>query len=233
MKKLRLFVAATLLLAAVLLLAACGGGAQEPNGDVSSIVSSAVSTYTYTGTAGLTSASAPAESTAPPVTTAPVVDDSPLSEAELEDFLALVDYEKVSRVQVYYYNYYVGTFRSVEECTEEIFDTITEMKGIRTVTDTEGATGVFIDVYVRLMGDYYGYYYPPTDYSDYTDDINGEYTGIGVSVLVDKDGYAEILNVFPGSPAEAIRSWRWRARTSPPSATRTPSTASAAPRARP
>ena len=202
MKKLRLFVAATLLLAAVLLLAACGGGAQEPNGDVSSIVSSAVSTYTYTGTAGLTSASAPAESTAPPVTTAPVVDDSPLSEAELEDFLALVDYEKVSRVQVYYYNYYVGTFRSVEECTEEIFDTITEMKGIRTVTDTEGATGVFIDVYVRLMGDYYGYYYPPTDYSDYTDDINGEYTGIGVSVLVDKDGYAEILNVFPGSPAE-------------------------------
>ena len=61
---------------------------------------------------------------------------------------------------------------------------------------------MFINAYARALGDNYGYYYGPVDYSDYTEDISGEYSGIGVSVSLNEDGYADVLSVFPGSPAE-------------------------------
>lgn len=202
-KQARLFALLILLLLAVLTFSACG---KHDEGDsLWNKISSALSSYLYTGTtAPVTTAEPPtAATTAPAVTTAPV-ENSPLSRAELEDFLELVDYDKVATVQEYYKLFYIGEFRTVEGCTPEIFDTLSAIPGVRTVDDREDATGLFIDIYVRLLGDYYGYYYAPTDYSDYTDDLEGEYTGIGVSVSVGAAGYAEILNVFPGSPAEEV-----------------------------
>lgn len=136
------------------------------------------------------------------VTTNAAGEEPPLSDDELAAFLSLVDRQKVSRAQLCYFNYYVGEYRSVEECEDEILESIRTMQGIRTVTDVDGATGVYINLYARLQGDNYGYYYPPQDYSDYTEDISGEYVGIGVSVTLDDGGYAEILTVFSSSPAE-------------------------------
>ncbi len=199
-KQFRLLAALLLLLVAVLALGACGG--EDDGDDIWDAISSALSSYLYTGTTAPVTTVSP--TTAPPVTAAPPVDSSPLTTAELEAFLTLVDYEKVATVQSHYHSYYIGEFRTVESCAQEIFDTLSAIPGVRTVDDREDATGLFIDIYVRLMGDYYGYYYAPTDYSDYTDDLNGEYTGIGVSVSVNAAGYAEILNVFPGSPAEEV-----------------------------
>ena len=188
-KQLWRLAALTLLLVAVLLLGSCR---QEPDDDLGSLASSALSSYAYTTTAPVTTA---APDTAP---------EEPLTEAELEAFLALVDFDKVERAEACYEAYYIGEYRPVNDCFGEIFDTLMALPAIRTVTDPERATGAFIEIYARLLGDYYGYYYPPTDYSDYTDDIAGKYTGIGVSVLLDADGYAEIINVFPGSPAEEV-----------------------------
>lgn len=202
-KQARLFVLLLLLLATVLTVSACGG--DDEGDDLWDSISSALSSYLYTGTtAPATTAAPPSATAAPDVTAAPPNSDAPLSSAELEDFLELVDYEKVSTAQFYYAMYYIGEFRTVESCSTEIFDTLSALPGIRTVDDREDATALFIDVYARMLGDYYGYYYAPTDYSDYTDDLEGEYVGIGVSVSVGAEGYAEILNVFPGSPAEEV-----------------------------
>ncbi len=130
--------------------------------------------------------------------------EPPLSDEEYAAFYSLVNTQKLARAQLYYRQFYVGEYRSVEDCAEEIEAAVRTMDGIRTVTDAESATGLYIALYARMMGDYYGYYYSPEDYEDYGDDLEGEYTGIGVSVSVNEDGYAEILNVFPGSPAEEV-----------------------------
>ena len=182
-KQLWRLAALALLLAALLGLAACHWG--EPD-DLGELASSALGTYTTT---------APSSPDAP---------TDPLTVEELGTFLSLVDFRKVERAEACYEAYYIGDYRPVSACFGEMFDTLSSLPAIRTVTDPERATGAFIEVYARLLGDYYGYYYPPTDYSDYTDDIAGKYTGIGVSVLLDADGYAEIINVFPGSPAEEV-----------------------------
>ena len=177
-KQLRRLAALALLLAALLALSACR------RDDLGALASSALSSYTTTEPAS------------------PDLPEAPLSNEELEAFLALVDFGKVERVEACYELYYIGEHRTVSDCFGEIFDLLSSLPGLRTVTDPDRATGVFIEAYARLLGDPYGYYYPPTDYSDYSDDIAGEYTGIGVSVLLDENGYAEIINVFQGSPAE-------------------------------
>ncbi|MBO7761535.1 MAG: PDZ domain-containing protein [Clostridia bacterium] len=150
-----------------------------------------VGSYTYTS----------AVTTTVPVTTAPE-EIPPLTGEELESFLGYVNYSKVSAAQLYYFSYYIGEYRGVEDCLTEIYDVLSPLGGLRDVTDPEEATTVFINAYARVLGDNYGYYYGPVDYSDYTEDISGEYTGIGVSVSLNEDGYADVLSVFPGSPAE-------------------------------
>ncbi|MBO7292655.1 MAG: PDZ domain-containing protein, partial [Clostridia bacterium] len=181
-KQLRRLAALTLLLVSVLLLASCR---QEKPDDLGELASSALGTYT---TAAVTSSP----------------DGPPLTVEELAAFLTLVDFAKVESAEDCYEAYYIGDYRPVSACFGDLFDALSALPAIRTVTDPERATGAFIEIYARLLGDYYGYYYPPTDYSDYTDDIAGKYTGIGVSVLLDAEGYAEIINVFPGSPAEEV-----------------------------
>ncbi len=174
-KKLLLFLLALTLF--VLLLASCDlGGRWDPD-----------ATVTYAS-----------------VTTDGAGNEPPLSDEEFAAFYSLVDQRKVSRAELYYRQFYVGEYRSVEDCAAEIEEAVRAVVGIRTVTDTETATGLYIDLYARMQGDYYAYYYSPDDYGDYGDDLEGEYTGIGVSVSVNEEGYAEILNVFPGSPAEEV-----------------------------
>ena len=131
-----------------------------------------------------------------------VADTSPLRDDEYESFMSLVDTTKVVYAEAYYRTWYIGEFRTVKACKNEIRDMIVNMAGVRGVGDVDTATAVYISAYARALGDNYGYYYPPADYDDYTEDISGEYTGIGISVTLLDSGYAEILSVFAGSPAE-------------------------------
>lgn len=129
-------------------------------------------------------------------------DTSPLTDAEYASFMTLVDEGKVEYAEAYYRAYYIYEFRTVKDCKAEIKEMIRNMAGVRGVGDVDTATAVYISAYARALGDNYGYYYPPENYDDYTEDISGEYTGIGIMVTLLDDGYAEILSVFSGSPAE-------------------------------
>ena len=147
--------------------------------------------------------------TVPPVTTSigDPTDTSPLTDAEYEAFLSLVDADIVWTAEYAYNVYYIGEFRTVDECAEEIYDIIVNLPAVRAIADVDTATALFVSAYARALGDNYGYYYPPSDYEDYTEDMDGEYTGIGVSVTLLESGYAEILSVFAGSPAEDAGLW--------------------------
>ena len=144
----------------------------------------------------------PDGTTAPTTTIGDVTDLSPLRDNEYAAFLSLVDRDKVDIAEIYYKNWYIGDFRTVKACESEIREMIVNMAGVRGVGDVDTATAVYISAYARAIGDNYGYYYPPEDYGDYTEDISGEYTGIGIMVTLLDSGYAEILSVFSGSPAE-------------------------------
>ncbi len=123
-------------------------------------------------------------------------------EAAFRAFLDLVNYNKVEATEQIFELYYIGTFREVSDCLSEIFDHIIGNYYYDRVTEGEIATTVFINSYLSVLGDRYAYYYDPSSYGDYTEDISGEYSGIGVSVTLNADGYADILAVFSGSPAE-------------------------------
>ena len=72
-----------------------------------------VGSYTYTS----------AVTTTVPVTTAPE-EIPPLTGEELESFLGYVNYSKVSAAQLYYFSYYIGEYRGVEDCLTEIYDVL-------------------------------------------------------------------------------------------------------------
>ena len=191
------------LLALLSLLCSCGlfdRGEGEPPSAVTSLphpseVTSPPTTAPVTTQAPATTAP-PSGGTLPPTPITPPTDD------ELYGMVARVDLDKLSLVQMYYFYYYVGEFREVNECLYEIYELLRTVEGVGEITDPEQATALFIDAYCRTLGDFYGYYYPAEDYDDYVDDMGGEYVGIGVSVTLTEAGYAEILTVFSGSPAE-------------------------------
>ena len=79
---------------------------------------------------------------------------------------------------------------------------IVNLVGVRIVGDVDTATALYASVYASTIGDDFGYYYPPEDFGYYSEDLDGEYTGIGIVVSPLDSGYAEILQVFAGSPAE-------------------------------
>ena len=57
--------------------------------------------------------------------------------------------------------------------------------------------------YVAGTGDLYGAYYNPEEYTEFLNDMNAEFSGLGVHVIFNSDyGLIEVLNVIPGSPAE-------------------------------
>ncbi len=124
---------------------------------------------------------------------------------QLHRFLDLVDYEKAGTAEWVYAYYYIGSFRTVYEMayeSREFFDTLIGTYRIEDVTDREDATTLFINTYIDVLGDRYGYYYSPAAYEDYEENLTGQYSGIGVSVTLTESNYIEILAVFADSPAD-------------------------------
>ena len=194
------------LLLLVALLASCNGG---DNGGVlpspvtslphPSEVTTPVTTTPVT-TAPVTTAPVTTEALPPTAITPPEI--NPPSDDELYNMVTLVNLDKLSLIQEYYFYYYVGEFREVLECLPEIYDLLRTVDGVGEITDPEVATKLFVNAYAITLGDYYGYYYSPEDMENREDELAGEYVGIGVSVTVNAMGYAEILTVFSSSPAE-------------------------------
>ena len=72
--------------------------------------------------------------------------------------------------------------------------------------------------YLVGTGDRYARYYTAEAYAKLLDIQNGVLMGIGVEVAQDQTGYAKVLKVYDGSPAQPASR---RAATSPPSTTPT------------
>lgn len=129
--------------------------------------------------------------------------DREVSAEQLLDFLSLVDREKAEIVEAYYYfNYVIETPKTIDECCPELFYYLIDTYYIERVNDEELATTIFINSYIDVLGDKYGDYYGPSDAEEYTADQQGKYAGIGVQVSPNESNYIDIINVFPGSPAE-------------------------------
>lgn len=161
-----------------------------------------------------TATSAPVTTAPPPVTTLPVTTAQPtgkivyeagerkITESQLSDFLCLVRYEDVLTAEMYFENYFIGTFRTVDEACSDIFLIAMENFYIENITDPEDATEIFINCYLESMDEEFGVYYAPKNATSFYEDSEGEYYGIGVSVTQNEDGYLDVLLVFPDSPAE-------------------------------
>ena len=59
------------------------------------------------------------------------------------------------------------------------------------------ASGVF-----NGIGDRYAKYYSKEEFQRMMEDSSGEYSGVGISVILDDDGKIVVYKVFPGTPAE-------------------------------
>lgn len=61
---------------------------------------------------------------------------------------------------------------------------------------------MLLNAFVAGAKDQFGVYYNPEDFENAMSDMNGEYYGIGVSVLYDSaKGMIEVISVFPNTPA--------------------------------
>ena len=52
------------------------------------------------------------------------------------------------------------------------------------------------------IGDKYAKYYSKEEFDRMMEDSSGEYSGVGISVVMDDDGQIVVYKVFPGTPAE-------------------------------
>ncbi len=96
---------------------------------------------------------------------------------------------------------YVGTYTSMADLADEIADFFPTAFYLDKLTDTEMVTDAVIYAYMRMVGDTYASYYNEETFAEYEADNAAEYSGIGVTVTLLDDGYAEVLGVTPDSPA--------------------------------
>ena len=86
--------------------------------------------------------------------------------------------EKIDQIQSYLDAYYMG-----EYTTDDV--------------ETSIAKGM-----LGGIGDKYAQYYSQSEFKELLEEIQGNYSGIGVSVALNDEGRVEVFNVFKGTPAE-------------------------------
>ena len=102
-----------------------------------------------------------------------------------------------------YADRYIGAYTSFADLAPDIADYLFAHFDLSALAQaTAAATDGIIIAYQRLVGDTYASYYNESDYAEYMAGEQAQYSGIGVTVTLLDDGYAEILNVTPESPAE-------------------------------
>ena len=143
-----------------------------------------------------------------PDTTAPNISgdvDGLITDFDREALLAfidLVDFHKLNQVEDVFEEYYIGEYKPYSEVSREVLELIVENVKLEEVKDVDDATTLFIGAYLDVIGDKYAYYYDTEAYEDYTSDSDGEYVGIGISVILTEDNYIETITVFRDGPAD-------------------------------
>ena len=118
--------------------------------------------------------------------------------------------DRFRNAEVYFENLYVGEMpkKNVHAvATAELF--LDNFYDEIDLTDRKAVTTALIKCYVAASGDPYAVYRSPEEFTEFDDDMSGEFVGIGVLV---QDKFVEgtydiesvyVLNVFPGSGADA------------------------------
>jgi len=88
-------------------------------------------------------------------------------------------------------------FWEVWNLLDEKFAVGTSSQQLTTEEKMQGA----IDGLVKAYDDPYTLYLPPTDTQAFTDDISGEFSGVGMEVGM-RDGYVTVISPLPGTPAK-------------------------------
>ncbi len=88
-----------------------------------------------------------------------------------------------------------STFKKIEE-----MDGYVRNNYIKEI-DEEALQDSMAEGYLTALDDRYGEYYTKDEFLEFSETNEGELVGIGVSVRQSNDGYIEILEVYPNSPA--------------------------------
>ncbi len=99
-----------------------------------------------------------------------------------------------------YYLYYVGEFVNFADVASEVCFLLGTSYYLDRMDGEDQFNAALIRGYQQIIGDKFGYYYTEEDLA--SQDASVHYVGIGVSVLLTDDGYAEVVQVFRGSSAE-------------------------------
>jgi carboxyl-terminal processing protease len=135
----------------------------------------------------------------PPAETEPQIS---FNSEDLMTLIGLVDFNKLNQVEEIFEKYYIGEYKPYKEVDEEVINLIIENVDISKIDNVDDATTVFIGAYLDVLGDKYAYYYDAEAFEEYNQDSEGEYVGIGISVVITEDNYIEAITVFKDGPAD-------------------------------
>ncbi|MBO5755090.1 MAG: PDZ domain-containing protein, partial [Clostridia bacterium] len=108
---------------------------------------------------------------------------------------------RIALVDIYYSQVYVKTHESASALATEMVDLLVEYFYLDKLTTPELVTDALVLCYARAVGDEYASYANEESYVA-SGEEETEYVGIGVTVELLADGYAKIIEVANGSPAE-------------------------------
>ncbi len=101
-----------------------------------------------------------------------------------------------------YESVYVDTYQSMEALAPKMADILVSLFDLTKLTSETVVGDALIRSYMLAIGDKYASYFDESEMAEYEADNQAEYGGIGVTVTQLEDGYVEVLDVTPDSPAE-------------------------------
>ena len=108
---------------------------------------------------------------------------------------------RIAIVDFYYSQTYVKVYKGAAEVATEMIDFLVENFYLDQLTTPELVTDALVLCYTRAVDDVYASYANEETYVA-PEDEETEYVGIGVTVELLADGYAKVIEVASGSPAE-------------------------------
>ena len=109
----------------------------------------------------------------------------------------MITYKRVMDVQtgnaVYQFDSYEDKINSILAYLNAYYDGEVDQQ---TIEDS------IADGLLDGIGDKYAKYYSKEEFDRMMEDSSGEYSGVGISIIMDDDGQIVVYKVFPGSPAE-------------------------------
>lgn len=110
--------------------------------------------------------------------------------------------ETLNLMELYYRNYYVGELPSVAVTARRLAEAFAGYMSLIELSESEAVTDLVMECYLAAVEDKYAYYMNAETFSDYMEDMSGDFVGIGVRVIYSSvDKTVEIVSVMKDTPA--------------------------------